>query len=126
MVHTLKSLDMRHVWMPTHGKIDNKFFQMCFYASLTICLYQSELFASIVVLVLIRSSSYSKFLCQAMEMLSDTHNSIPIIVLVTDGAVEDERHICDVMKRRLMDKRKIFPRIYTFGIGALIFLNCSH
>ncbi|KAL3535507.1 hypothetical protein ACH5RR_003968 [Cinchona calisaya] len=61
-------------------------------------------------------------LTQALEMLSDTHNSIPIIFLITDGAVEDERHICDVMKRRLVDKRKIFPRIYTFGIGAF----CNH
>lgn len=61
-------------------------------------------------------------LTQAMEMLSDTKNSIPIIFLITDGAVEDERHICNVMKLRLMDKRKMFPRIYTFGIGSF----CNH
>ncbi|XP_027177425.1 inter-alpha-trypsin inhibitor heavy chain H3 isoform X2 [Coffea eugenioides] len=61
-------------------------------------------------------------LTQAMEMLSDTKSSIPIIFLITDGAVEDERRICDVMKRRLMDKRKMFPRIYTFGIGSF----CNH
>ncbi|XP_071911244.1 uncharacterized protein [Coffea arabica] len=61
-------------------------------------------------------------LTQAMEMLSDTKSSIPIIFLITDGAVEDERRICDVIKRRLMDKRKMFPRIYTFGIGSF----CNH
>ncbi|XP_027067154.1 uncharacterized protein [Coffea arabica] len=61
-------------------------------------------------------------LTQAMEMLSDTKSSVPIIFLITDGAVEDERRICDVMKHRLMDKRKMFPRIYTFGIGSF----CNH
>ena len=62
-------------------------------------------------------------------MLSDTKSSVPIIFLITDGAVEDERRICDVMKHRLMDKRKMFPRIYTFGIGMFIFdyllITCS-
>ncbi|KAK4355745.1 hypothetical protein RND71_024716 [Anisodus tanguticus] len=32
---------------------------------------------------------------QAMEMFSYTQQHIPIIFLVTDGAVEDERHICE-------------------------------
>lgn len=50
-------------------------------------------------------------------MLSKVHGSIPIIFLVTDGAVEDERHICDAMKNCLTDGRPICPRIYTFGIG---------
>lgn len=53
-------------------------------------------------------------------MLSDAHNCIPIIFLITDGAVEDERHICDVMKCHFMDERRICPRIYTFGIGMFI------
>ena len=59
---------------------------------------------------------------QAIEMLSNTRDSIPIIFLVTDGAVEDERHICDVMKKRLTDAGSIAPRICTFGIGSF----CNH
>lgn len=54
---------------------------------------------------------------QAIEMLSDTSKTIPIIFLITDGAVEDERHICDVMKSHLTKGRTICPRVYTFGIG---------
>jgi len=57
------------------------------------------------------------FLFKAINMLSNVHGSIPIIFLVTDGAVEDERHICDAMKNCLTDGRPICPRIYTFGIG---------
>ncbi|CAB4318492.1 unnamed protein product [Prunus armeniaca] len=59
---------------------------------------------------------------QAIEMLSNTRDSIPIIFLVTDGAVEDERHICDVMKKRLTEAGSIAPRICTFGIGSF----CNH
>lgn len=54
---------------------------------------------------------------QAIELLSNSKGSIPIIFLVTDGAVEDERQICDVMKKRLANEDAISPRIYTFGIG---------
>lgn len=50
-------------------------------------------------------------------MLSNTRGSFPIIFLVTDGSVQDERHICDVMKNRLTEAGPIAPRIYTFGIG---------
>jgi hypothetical protein len=50
-------------------------------------------------------------------MLSNVRGSVPIIFLVTDGSVEDERHICDTMKNSLRDGRPICPRIYTFGIG---------
>lgn len=50
-------------------------------------------------------------------MLSDARGSIPIIFLVTDGAVEDERHICDVMKKHLTNGKPVSPRVYTFGIG---------
>lgn len=61
-------------------------------------------------------------LTQAMEMFSYTQQQIPIIFLVTDGAVEDERHICDVLKCYLMQNQMICPRLYTFGIG----LYCNH
>lgn len=59
---------------------------------------------------------------KAMEMLSDTRNSLPMIFLITDGAVEDERHICDTAKSRLCNMKPISPRIHTFGIG----LFCNH
>ncbi|CAI9100754.1 OLC1v1037922C1 [Oldenlandia corymbosa var. corymbosa] len=61
-------------------------------------------------------------LTQAIEMFSDSHNCTPIVFLITDGAVEDERHICDVVKRSLTGKKQICPRIYTFGIGTF----CNH
>ncbi|KAJ8543357.1 hypothetical protein K7X08_005880 [Anisodus acutangulus] len=59
---------------------------------------------------------------QAMEMFSYTQQHIPIIFLVTDGAVEDERHICEVLKGHLMQNQMLCPRLYTFGIG----LFCNH
>lgn len=52
-------------------------------------------------------------------MLTNSRGSIPIIFLVTDGAVEDERQICDAMKSRLTNGGSICPRIYTFGIGNI-------
>ncbi|XP_023530597.1 uncharacterized protein LOC111793097 [Cucurbita pepo subsp. pepo] len=62
-------------------------------------------------------------LTMATEMLNDggSDGSVPIIFLVTDGAVENERHICDVMRKNLTGKQSVHPRIYTFGIG--IFCN---
>nr|GMD35372.1 von Willebrand factor A domain-containing protein DDB_G0286969-like [Ipomoea batatas] len=59
---------------------------------------------------------------QAIEMLSDMSKTIPIIFLITDGAVEDERHICDVMKSYLTKDRTICPRVYTLGVGRF----CNH
>ncbi|XP_052182839.1 uncharacterized protein LOC127795290 [Diospyros lotus] len=59
---------------------------------------------------------------QALEMLTKTCDAIPLIFLITDGAVEDERHICDVVKSRIACRRPICPRIYTFGIGSY----CNH
>lgn len=50
-------------------------------------------------------------------MLSDVGESMPIIFLVTDGAVEDERQICEFVKSHLTENRKMCPRLYTFGIG---------
>lgn len=54
---------------------------------------------------------------QALDILSDCQGSIPTIFLVTDGTVEDEKHICDVMKSRIKKGGSLCPRIFTFGIG---------
>ncbi|XP_058227317.1 uncharacterized protein LOC131335816 [Rhododendron vialii] len=61
---------------------------------------------------------------QALEMLAKTKTSesVPLIFLITDGTVEDERHICNEVKSRLSDGRSICPRISTFGIGSY----CNH
>ncbi|KAK6139698.1 hypothetical protein DH2020_026566 [Rehmannia glutinosa] len=59
---------------------------------------------------------------QAIKMLSDSCNSIPVVLLITDGAVEDERHICDTMKSLLTSHKNVCPRIYTLGIGTF----CNH
>ncbi|KAK4756876.1 hypothetical protein SAY87_007003 [Trapa incisa] len=59
---------------------------------------------------------------KAIEMLSDCHDSVPIIFLITDGTVEDERYICNVMKSKLSNGGSIHPRIFTFGIGTF----CNH
>ncbi|KAK9697316.1 hypothetical protein RND81_08G029600 [Saponaria officinalis] len=67
-------------------------------------------------------TNISLALNKAMEMLSDTHDSLPMIILITDGAVEDERRICNLVKGRLSDMKTISPRIHTFGIG----LYCNH
>ncbi|GAV61430.1 VWA_3 domain-containing protein [Cephalotus follicularis] len=58
----------------------------------------------------------------AMKLLSDTSDSIPLIFLITDGAVEDEREICKFVKGHVTSKASISPRISTFGIG----LYCNH
>lgn len=54
---------------------------------------------------------------QALEMLSNACDSIPLIFLITDGSVEDERQICNVVKRNLENRGSMSPRISTFGIG---------
>ncbi|KAH6828549.1 inter-alpha-trypsin inhibitor heavy chain-like protein [Perilla frutescens var. hirtella] len=59
---------------------------------------------------------------QAINMLSDNSDSIPIIFLITDGAVEDERNICDTMRNQLRNYKNMCPRIYTLGIGKF----CNH
>ncbi|XP_028052285.1 von Willebrand factor A domain-containing protein 5A-like isoform X1 [Camellia sinensis] len=62
-------------------------------------------------------------LTQALEMLEKTSDSIPLIFLITDGAVEDERHICNAVQSQFTNrKRSICPRICTFGIGSY----CNH
>ncbi|KAI8553301.1 hypothetical protein RHMOL_Rhmol05G0004300 [Rhododendron molle] len=59
---------------------------------------------------------------QAMEMLCNTRDAIPMVFLITDGSVEDERQICDVMSSLLTNQGSICPRVHTFGIGTF----CNH
>lgn len=61
-------------------------------------------------------------LTQAIEMLSNARGSTPILFLITDGAVEDERQICDLMRNHLKDRESKRLRIFTFGIGTF----CNH
>lgn len=51
-------------------------------------------------------------------MLSGSQQSVPMIFFLTDGAVENERQICEVMIKQLKNQGSgICPRVYTFGIG---------
>ncbi|KAM3747127.1 hypothetical protein ACB098_05G013000 [Castanea mollissima] len=59
---------------------------------------------------------------EAMKLLAKTIDSIPLIFLVTDGAVEDEKQICNNMIDYLKSDQSICPRISTFGIGSY----CNH
>ncbi|KAG8380177.1 hypothetical protein BUALT_Bualt07G0166400 [Buddleja alternifolia] len=59
---------------------------------------------------------------QAISMFSKTRDLLSVIFLITDGAVEDEKEICDAMKGDLMKGGLNSPRICTFGIG----LYCNH
>lgn len=56
-----------------------------------------------------------------MKLLAETTDSIPLIFLITDGAVEDERDICNFIKGSLTSGGSISPRIFTLGIGT----NCG-
>ncbi|KAI3773288.1 hypothetical protein L1987_47813 [Smallanthus sonchifolius] len=60
---------------------------------------------------------------QAIEMVGKTSDSIPLIFLITDGTVEDERDICNMMKCHIEVNGQLnSPRIYSFGIGSY----CNH
>ncbi|KAL0441339.1 UNVERIFIED_CONTAM: Inter-alpha-trypsin inhibitor heavy chain H5 [Sesamum radiatum] len=59
---------------------------------------------------------------QAINMFSKTVDALPIIFLITDGAVEDEKDICDAMRGHLMKGGLTSPRICTLGIGSY----CNH
>ncbi|KAI3455638.1 hypothetical protein Pfo_012301 [Paulownia fortunei] len=59
---------------------------------------------------------------QAIKMFSKTGDILPLIFLITDGAVEDEKDICDAMRGHLMKGGLTSPRICTFGIGSY----CNH
>lgn len=59
---------------------------------------------------------------QAINLFSKAGGSLPIILLITDGAVEDEKDICEAMNARLVKGGLTTPRISTFGIGSY----CNH
>ncbi|GAA0156541.1 hypothetical protein LIER_14018 [Lithospermum erythrorhizon] len=59
---------------------------------------------------------------QALDMLSGSQNSVPSIILITDGSVPNEKDICDVVKTQLANKKEMCPRVHTIGIGAY----CNH
>ncbi|WOG99103.1 hypothetical protein DCAR_0518451 [Daucus carota subsp. sativus] len=59
---------------------------------------------------------------QAIEMVAETGDSVPLIFLITDGAVENERDICNNIKKLFLDWGPDSPRICTFGIGSY----CNH
>nr|CAB3500542.1 unnamed protein product [Digitaria exilis] len=61
-------------------------------------------------------------LSEAMNFLSNSHDALPQIYLVTDGSVDDERNICHTMKTQLMNRGSKSPRISTFGLGSY----CNH
>ncbi|XP_027907543.1 inter alpha-trypsin inhibitor, heavy chain 4 [Vigna unguiculata] len=62
-------------------------------------------------------------LTQAMKLLEKSTDSVPLIFLVTDGAVEDEREICNFVESYVSSGQSVpTPRICTFGIG----LYCNH
>lgn len=63
------------------------------------------------------NSNSDSYYFQAIKILSDNSNSIPIIFLITDGAVEDERNICGTVRNQLRNYKNISPRMYTLGIG---------
>ncbi|TYH93100.1 hypothetical protein ES332_A13G229400v1 [Gossypium tomentosum] len=56
---------------------------------------------------------------KAADMLSNTCDSIPMIFLVTDGSVKDERNICHWMQKRLTNQGVLSPSIHTFGIDSI-------
>ncbi|CAN4089165.1 unnamed protein product [Withania somnifera] len=68
------------------------------------------------------STDISLPLNQAIEMLSESGDSIAFVFLITDGSVGDEREICEALRGRLMKRGLNAPRISTFGIG----LYCNH
>ncbi|PAN49232.1 hypothetical protein PAHAL_9G435000 [Panicum hallii] len=57
-------------------------------------------------------------LSEAMTLLSNSHDALPQIYLITDGSVDDERNICHTVKTQLMSKGPKSPRISTFGLGS--------
>jgi hypothetical protein len=54
-----------------------------------------------------------------MTLLSNSHDALPQIYLITDGSVDDERNICHTVKTQLMSKGPKSPRISTFGLGNI-------
>ncbi|CAH1432069.1 unnamed protein product [Lactuca virosa] len=68
-------------------------------------------------------TNISMALNQAIEMFSGKSKSVPMVFFITDGSVENERQICEVLKKQLQNKEsELAPRINTFGIGSY----CNH
>ncbi|XP_076890407.1 uncharacterized protein LOC143541471 [Bidens hawaiensis] len=56
---------------------------------------------------------------QAIDMVGKSSDSIPLIFVITDGTVEDEREICNMMRHHIdVNGQLNSPRIYTFSIGS--------
>ncbi|VFQ65510.1 unnamed protein product [Cuscuta campestris] len=68
------------------------------------------------------STNLSRALDQAMKMVSNPRHSNTVLFVITDGAVEDERQICEVIRGQLLKGGANSPRICTFGIGYY----CNH
>lgn len=62
-------------------------------------------------------------LARALELFSAQPNpgAVPMVFVITDGAVEDEREICTFVERAFKnggaDPAAMLPRVNTFGIG---------
>ncbi|KAJ7951491.1 putative Inter-alpha-trypsin inhibitor heavy chain-related [Quillaja saponaria] len=61
-------------------------------------------------------------LTQAIKFLEKSADSVPLIFLVTDGTVEDEREIYNFVKGYVTSGESFCPRLCTFGIGPY----CNH
>ena len=59
------------------------------------------------------------FWYKAMTLLSNSHDALPQIYLVTDGSVDDERNICHTVKTQLVNRGPKSPRVSTFGLGNI-------
>lgn len=62
-------------------------------------------------------------------MVAKNSELIPLIFLIADGTVEDERDICNMMKFSHVDGGLSSPWIFAFGIGGLSSLkkqNCLY
>ncbi|KAJ7963305.1 putative Inter-alpha-trypsin inhibitor heavy chain-related [Quillaja saponaria] len=61
-------------------------------------------------------------LTEAIKLFRKSADSVPLIFLVTDGTVEDEREICNFVKGYVTSGESFSPRLCTFGIGSY----CNH
>lgn len=63
-------------------------------------------------------TNISSALEQALVMFSDARTSTPMVYFIADGAVEDERKICDTIPNQFQNKgQEVCHLINTFGIG---------
>ena len=53
-----------------------------------------------------------------MKLFGKSTGSVPLIFLVTDGAVDNEREICNFVKSNVTSGQSVCtPRLCTYGIG---------